>query len=75
MIGALVTLQPSSSWLFACNSNSVRNSLWCISTTHNQIAIEFGTCHDGIAVVSCTKFCSDHCVIIKVRAKTNYHRI
>ena len=28
-----------------------------------------------IAVVSCTKFCSDHCVGIEARVKQNFHRI
>ena len=41
----------------------------------HQIATNFCTCHDSTAVVPCTKFCSDHCIRIEVRANRNFHRI
>ena len=39
------------------------------------VATNFCTCHDSTAVVSCTKFCSDHCIRIEVSVKRNFHRI
>ena len=47
----------------------------CNSVTGDQIATNFCTCHDSTAVVPCTKFCSDHCIGIEMRAKRNFHRI
>ena len=47
----------------------------CNSVAGHQIAANFYTCHDSTAVVPCTKFCSDHCIGIKMRAKHNFHRI
>ena len=45
------------------------------SVAGHQIATHFCTCHDSTAVVPCTKFCSDHCIRIEVRANRNSHRI
>ena len=45
------------------------------SVTGHQIATNFCTCHDSTAVVPCTKFCSDHCIGIEMRAKRNFYRI
>ena len=47
----------------------------CNSVRGHQIATNFCTCHDSTAVVPCTKFCSDHCIRIEVRANRNFHRI
>ena len=35
----------------------------------------FCTCHDSTAVMPCTKFCSDNCIGIEMRAKRNFHQI
>ena len=45
------------------------------SITDNHIATKFGTCHDSPAVVPCAKYCSDHYIIIWMRAKWNFHHI
>ena len=55
---------------FARNSNLMENSLCCNSMAGHQIATNFCT-----AVVSCTKFCSDHYVKMEVRVKWTFHQI
>ena len=45
------------------------------SVAGHQIEINFCTCHDSTAVVSCAKFYSDHCIRIEVKVKRNFHRI
>ena len=47
----------------------------CNSVTGHQIATNFCTYHHSTAVVPCTKFCSDHCIGIEMRAKRHFHRI
>ena len=47
----------------------------CNSVADHQIATNVCTCHDITGVVSCTKFCSDHCISIEMRVKRNFHRI
>ena len=60
---------------FAHNSNSME--IWPChdSVAGHKIATNFCTCHNSIAVVPCTKFCSDHCIRIEVRVKRNFHQI
>ena len=53
----------------------MESSPCCNSVTGHQIATNFGTWHDSTAVVPCTNFCSDHCIVIEMRAKRNFHRI
>ena len=53
----------------------MESSPCCNCVAINQIATHFCTCHDSTAVVPCTKFCSDHCVRIKMRVKRNFHQI
>ena len=45
------------------------------SITGDHIATKFGTCHDSLAVVPCAKYCSDHFIIIWIRAQWNFHHI
>ena len=59
---------------FARNSNSMETSPCHNSIAGHQIVTNFCTCHDSTAVVPCTKFRSDHCIIIEVRVKGNFHR-
>ena len=66
---------PFHSRYFARNSNSMETSPCCNSVASHQIAINIYTRHDCTALVSCTKFCSDHCIEIEVRVKRNFHRI
>ena len=47
----------------------------CNSVACHQITTYFCTCHDSTAVVTCTQFCSDHCVRIEAKVKLNFHRI
>ena len=60
---------------FAHNSNSMETSRCRNSVADHQIATTFCTCHDSTAVVTCTKFCSDHGIRVEVRVKGNFHRI
>ena len=60
---------------FHHNSNSMEISFSFNSITGDHIAKKFGTCHDSPAVVPCAKYCSDHYIIIWMRAKWNFHHI
>ena len=66
---------PVSLEFFSRNSNSMETSPCHNSVAGHQIAAIFSPCHDSIAVVPCTKFCSDHCIRIEGRVKRNFHRI
>ena len=68
-------LGPVSLTIFARNSNSMESLPCCNSVIAHQIATNFCTCHDSTAVVTCTKFCGDHCIRIEVKANRNSHRI
>ena len=48
---------------------------WKVRLAVTPLNIFFCTCHDSIAVVPRTKFCSDHCIRIVVRVKPNFYRI
>ena len=50
-----------------------KHAFCCNSVRTHQIATNFCTCHDSIAVVSCAKFCSDH--NIRIGMETNIHFI
>ena len=67
--------EPISLTIFARNSNSIELSPCCNSVAGHQIATNFCAFHDSTAVVSCTKFCSDHGIRIEVSVKRNFHRI
>ena len=66
---------PISLTFFHHNSNSMEISFSCNSITGDHIATKFGTCHDSPAVVPCAKYCSDHYIIIWMRANWNFHHI
>ena len=51
------------------------NSCCCNSFAGHKIATNFCKWHDSCAVLSCTTFCSNHCIRIEVRMKRNFHRI
>ena len=59
----------------AWNSNSMENMHCCKSMTDHQIATNFCTCHDSIAVMSCAKFRGNHFVRNGRTAKQNFHKI
>ena len=69
-----VQQRPVSLTFFARNSNSMENSSCCNSVAAHQIETNFCTCHDSTAVVSCTKFCSNHFIRLEMRVKRNFHR-
>ena len=71
----LIDLGPISLTIFHHNSNSMEISFSCNSITGDHIATKFGTCHDSPAVVPCAKYCSDHYIIIWMRANWNFHHI
>ena len=55
---------PVSLTIFARYSNWMETLPSCNYIVGHQTATNFCECHDSIAVVSCTKFCSDRCVKI-----------
>ena len=64
---------PVSLTVFTRNSNSMETSPCHYFVAGHQIPTNLCTCHDSTAVVPC--ICSDHCIIIEVRVKRNFHRI
>ena len=51
------------------NSNSMKILFCYKSISSNHITTKFCTCHDSIAAVTCTKFCSDNSLRIWMIAK------
>ena len=60
---------------FARNPSLMEISPCCNSFDGHKITINFCTCHDSTAVAPRTKFCSNHCIRIKVSVKRNFHQI